>query len=73
MPWNVSDTVAGIVSAAAAWIWVTASPSASPGARLNEMFTDGSWPKWFTWNGPTFVFRRATDSSGISRPLFDRT
>ena len=26
-----------------------------------------------TWNGPTSVVSRATDSSGISRPLFERT
>ena len=26
----------------------TASPSATPGSRLNEMVTDGSWPVWLT-------------------------
>ena len=52
----------------ACWICVTASPSANPGLRLNEIITDGSWPKWFTWSGPTAVFIRATDSSGIRRP-----
>ncbi|MNC87182.1 hypothetical protein D3C83_28860 [compost metagenome] len=65
--------VAGIVSAATVWIRLTASPRAMPGARLNEIVTDGSWPKWFTWNGPTSVRSRATDSSGMRRPALART
>jgi hypothetical protein len=34
--------VAGTVAAAVFWIWVTASPSAKPGPKLNEIITDGS-------------------------------
>src|SRR5882724_9248739 len=35
-------------SAAASWIDFTASPSATPGARLNEIMTAGSWAMWLT-------------------------
>ena len=31
----------------------TASPKATPGLRLKEMVTDGSWPRWLTVSGPT--------------------
>ena len=30
-----------------------ASPSETPGVRLNEMVTAGSWPRWLTVSGPT--------------------
>ena len=30
----------------------TASPSETPGFRLNESVTDGSWPEWLTVSGP---------------------
>ncbi len=35
-------------SCIAALIATTASPSATPGARLNDSVTDGNWPWWFT-------------------------
>ena len=56
-----------------AWIASTASPSATPGFRLNEIVTDGSWPVWLTVSGPTSVVTVATVFSGISLPLDDRT
>jgi hypothetical protein len=51
----------------------TASPSACPGFKLNEIFTDGSWPVWLTESGPTPVVTLATVLSGISFPLVERT
>ena len=58
---------------AADWICVTASPRATPGARLNEIVTDGSCPVWLTLKGPAPVVTRATVLSGISLPADDRT
>ena len=37
------------------------SPSETPGARLNEIVTVGSWPEWFTVIGPTRVVELATE------------
>ena len=52
---------------------VTAVPSDMPGCRLKEIVTEGSWPVWLTDSGPAPVLTRATLSSGIRRPLLDRT
>ena len=68
-PWNCSETASGTVDAARLR---GRHRRARSRTRLNEIITDGSWPKWFTWSGPTAVFIRATDSSGMSRPVLDR-
>src|SRR5688500_6253170 len=73
VPWNLVETVAGNTSVAAASICATASPSATPGARLNEMVTDGSCPVWPTLSGPALVVTLATVFSGTSLPDDDRT
>src|SRR5512135_2413222 len=51
----------------------TASPRATPGRRLNERVTEGSWPRWFTRRGPRPGVRRATADSGTSIPEVERT
>ena len=51
----------------------TASPSATPGARLNEMMTDGSWAMWLTVSDVGLSLRLATVSSGTSAPVGVRT
>ena len=43
---------AGSVSRASCSTRATASPSATPGAMLNDSVTDGSWPMWLTDCGP---------------------
>ena len=50
------------------WIAVTASPSAKPGARLNEIVTAGCWPWWLTSSGPTDGTGMVTADSGIDCP-----
>ena len=50
------------------WIAVTASPSAKPGARLNEIVTAGCWPWWLTSSGPTDGTGMVTADSGIDWP-----
>ena len=43
------------VRPAIAWISSTASPSATPGARLNDSVTAGNWPWWLTDSGCDLV------------------
>ena len=50
------------------WMASTAWPSEKPGARLNEIVTDGCWPWWLTCSGPTVGTSRATAASGIVGP-----
>ena len=51
---------------AAAAMASTASPSATPGCRLNEMVTDGNRPWWFTESGAD---RRTEMREGAQRNL----
>ncbi len=49
VPWKAPCKVAGAPSSTLACsISLVASPSDTPGARLNEMVAAGSWPWWFT-------------------------
>ncbi len=68
MPWKLPDTVLGSVSRASCSTRATASPSATPGAMLNDSVTDGSCPMWFTDCGPTLCFVVTTAESGTSFP-----
>ena len=69
VPWNPVEIVAGrLESRSIAWIAVTASPSAKPGARLNEIVTAGCWPWWLTSSGPTDGTGMVTADSGIDCP-----
>ena len=57
VPWKLPDTVPGSVSRAASCTRATASPSATPGRRLNDSVTDGSCPVWLTDSGPDGLAR----------------
>ena len=47
LPWKLVGSEAGLpISCSTCWIASTASPSATPGGRLNEIVTDGNWPWW---------------------------
>ena len=52
VPWKFVLIVAGSVLRARVVISLTASPIDTPGLRLKEMVTDGSWPEWLTDRGP---------------------
>ncbi len=46
VPWNDPCAVCGRLSSrCVCWITLTASESAMPGSRLNEIVTDGSCPR----------------------------
>src|SRR5690348_18020633 len=50
--WKEPSSVIGVFSSACmSLIRSTASPSATPGARLNESVTAGNWPWWLTVSG----------------------
>ena len=48
-----------------------ASPSATPGARLNESVTAGNWLWWFTASAAVVGANRAIAPSGTSGPPRD--
>ena len=73
VPWKVAAMVAGNVARASFSTSSVAGPRDTPGARLNESVTDGTWPEWLTVIGPTPALIRATESSGTSSPAVDRT
>src|SRR5215471_532234 len=73
MPEKLAATVFGNTSLAICCTRVSAVPSDTPGARLNETVTEGSWPEWFTVTGPTEYLKCATVLSGTSGPRDDRT
>ncbi|MNL34622.1 hypothetical protein D3C87_1566050 [compost metagenome] len=50
-----------------------ASPSAAPGARLNDTVTDGSCPWWLTEIGPTRRSVVAKAETGTIWPVLLRT
>src|SRR5258705_5531844 len=68
LPWNDAVIVAGMVCAAVLFTIVTASPSDTPGLRLNDTVTAGSCPAWFTDSGPTPLPIDATEASCTSGP-----
>ena len=74
VPWKLVVSVAGIRSSRSTLrISFTASPSATPGLRLKEMVTAGSWPRWLTVSGPTVRVSLATAFRGTSLPELERT
>src|SRR6266853_5350140 len=72
VPENPVLIVDGNACRAAFWTSFTAVPSETPGGRLNESVTEGSWPLWFTLSGPTSFDAVATEVSGISTPFCER-
>ncbi len=73
VPAKRAATVGGSSAPASLSTAATACPSEVPGARLNEIVTDGSWPEWFTVTGPTEYVNLATAPSGTSGPRVDLT
>ena len=72
VPENPVLIVDGNACRAAFWTSFTAVPSETPGGRLNDSVTDGSWPLWFTLRGPTSLDAEATEVSGMSVPFCER-
>ena len=69
VPWKLVVICAGrLESRSICWIASTAWPSAVPGARLNEIVTEGCWPWWLTRSGPTLVTGVVSAVSGIAWP-----
>ena len=68
MPCGVAVTVAGSVWRAISCTRASASPSATPGCRLKDSVTDGSWLMWLIDAGPTVWRVVTTDDSGMSWP-----
>src|SRR2546423_14968092 len=52
------------ISRSALRIASTASPSAAPGARLNDTVVAGNWPRWLIANGAVCSMICATADSG---------
>ena len=52
---------------------LTASPRATPGARLNESVTAGNWPWWFTASVVVEGAYRLNADSGTGAPADVRT
>src|SRR6266851_1270417 len=70
VPWKEPSSVIGVLSSACiCWIFCTASPSATPGARLNDTVTAGNWPWWLTVSGAVLLVKRATVLIGICAPF----
>jgi hypothetical protein len=61
------------ISAVAVWISAIACDRATPGVRSNEIVTDGSWPRCVIASGPIVGLSEATELSGTSAPLSERT
>ena len=58
------------------WTFATSTTawlSDTPGARLNEIVTDGSWPRCVMVSGPMVGVSFATELSGTSFPDCART
>ena len=58
VPWKLVAIVAGSVSRASLSTCVTASLSETPGRRLKESVTAGSWPRWATAERPDVLRER---------------
>src|ERR1017187_3902920 len=58
VPWKAVRTVSGSVSRANCSTRPTASPSETPGSRLNEMVTAGNWPRCAMESGADSIRQR---------------
>src|ERR1700752_2893902 len=66
-PWNEVVMVSGILrSRTVLSTPATASESDTPGARLNDTVTAGTWPRWLIVAAPTELPKRVTADSGTS-------
>src|SRR5437773_6407845 len=74
VPWKLPRMDAGMfICRSAAWIFVTASPSATPGARLKDRVTAGQKPWWFTASGVVLGVNFVMVESGTCAPVEDLT
>ncbi|MCY1370361.1 hypothetical protein D9M71_543030 [compost metagenome] len=70
-PWKLPLMAVGMPMSALAWLsMITASPSATPGARLNDRLAAGNIPSWAMDSGPTVgASNLARADSGTISPL----
>ena len=73
IPEKLEVMFAGSTAAASLSTAAIAVPSDTPLARLNEMFSAGICPEWFTVTGPIVRLNVATELSGTTGPSVDRT
>src|SRR6476646_9077977 len=74
LPWKLVWTDSGGCSSfCTALMALTACPIAVPGARLNEIVTDGNWPVWLITSGATFTAESTNVDKGTCWPLDDLT
>src|ERR1700674_503199 len=67
VPWRLPITEVGLpIRASRAWIASTASPNATPGARLKDKVTAGNSDWWFTVTGETPFSTAATRLKGTN-------
>ncbi len=74
VPWNDAGDRVGHLQLRAPRVSMrsTAWLSDTPGARLNDSVTDGTWPRWLIVAAPTELSKCATADSGHElAPLFD--
>ena len=77
-PWKAASTDSGIwpsvrSCAIRSCTALTAWPSDTPGAVLNEMVAAGSWPTWFTARAMGRSLTVATEDSGTGAPALEAT
>ena len=69
VPWKLPWIDSGMPRAAvASFTAETASPSETPGARLNDSVTTGNWPWWLIESGAVVSVTRVTVRSGTAPP-----
>src|SRR6476646_2449888 len=73
VPEKPVEMSAGRVRAASCDTAADAGPSATPGRRLNDIVTDGTWPEWLTDVGPALRVSVATVPSAMSVPFVEGT
>src|ERR1700746_2119638 len=74
VPWKLARIEGGMfICRSAAWMLATASPRATPGARLNESVTAGKKPWWFTASGVVLSAKCVKADRGTCLPVLDLT
>ena len=74
VPWKFPRSVAGKPAwRSAACTAFTASPRATPAARLNDSVTAGNWPWWLTSSGVVRGAKCVKALSGTWAPVDERT
>ncbi len=75
VPWNEPVIVSASSDLRHCGVDAFAPPGSSdtPGARLNDIVTAGTWPRWLIVAAPTDLSKCATADSGTSWPLSECT